>query len=440
MDTWDRVMIKRVRGCVPMCDIVMNRPEDIEFMRGSNTTATALKIGHGTNNNPLDMSPLEDNTTLTLICVMGRPITHLNFLRTSKTIRDVRFHSCHLENIDFLEGNTSIEHVELDNNAIYDLIPLAGNCTMKGLYLESNYIDSIEPLAGNNSLTHLRLIGNRIKDLSPIRDNRSIVSLGVDLNQIDNLTSLMGMNLVDLSIDGNTLIGDVSPLAGCLNLETLVIQGCNLRDISPLGKCPSLRRLIANNNLVGDLKVLDGNSSIRILELNQNCISHIDIDEGCVLEKLIVVNSRIESISPSLPRTLVDLNASRNLITDTSFLRFSTSIEKCLRNSNLITNVDFLQANTTITDLHVKNNPICSLPTTISESSKLSTLDITNTLITSALPLMRSTSLMYLYENFTTFDSPQFHIHNITCYNFMNRYNRHMTLKSLAYYHQNKNQ
>lgn len=244
----------------------------------------------------------------------------------------------------------------------------------------------------------------------------------------------MGMNLVDLSMDGNTSLDDVSPLAGCPNLETLMIQGCNLRDISPLGKCPSLRRLIANNNLVEDLKVLDGNSSIKILELRKNCISCVDVDEGCVLEKLIVVDNRIESISSSLPRTLVELNASYNLITDTSFLRFNTSIKVCWLNYNKIVDVDFLQTNTTITDLHVKNNPICSLPATISESSKLGILDITNTSIRSVLPLSSSTSLIHLYENFIpNFDDSGFRIHVITSNNNMNRNNRHMTLKSLAY-------
>lgn len=428
-------MIERVRKCDPTCStVILNYPEDIEFMRG-NTIAPALKVGNGTNGDPLDLSSLKDNTILTLISVMGRPITHFDFLRTSKTIVDVRFHSCHLENVDFIDDNESIEHLELDSNLIHDLAPLAGNTKMKGLYLESNHIESIEPLTGNSTLTHLRLIGNRITNLSPLRDNRSIISLGIDRNQIDNLTPLMGMNLVELSMDGNTSLTDLSPLVGCLKLEMLMIQKCNLRDISPLGKCPSLRRLLANDNLVEDLKVLDGNSTIKILELRQNRIGHIDIDEGCVLEKLSVVDNRIESISPLLPRTLTELNACNNLITDTSFLRFNTSIIKAILNSNRITNVDFLQTNTTIANLHICYNPICSLPPTISESSKLSLLDIRDTLITNILPLVKCTSLIYLYERFISFDSPQFRIHDITNYNTANRNNRYVTLKSLARNH-----
>ena len=64
-----------------------------------------------------------------------------------------------------------------------------------------------------------------------------------------------GLRLRIIHLD-DTLVDDLSPIAGCKNLERLLLDGTNVRDVSPLTGLTNLRRLSLSRTPVRNLSPL----------------------------------------------------------------------------------------------------------------------------------------------------------------------------------------
>jgi len=123
-----------------------------------------------------------------------------------------------------------LEQLRLSGNHLTNVGRLVGLTRLKVLHLARNQMTDVGNLAALVSLRELDLSGNS------------------DLMNIEPLGRLIRLRKVDLS---NTSVNNLSALATCEDLETLLVMGCKLaqtklfRDVSSLS---CLRHLWASNN------------------------------------------------------------------------------------------------------------------------------------------------------------------------------------------------
>ena len=135
-----------------------------------------------------------------------------------------------------LAGLRNLQTLRLSYNAISDLTPLAGARMPSLTTLEFNFnrISDLTPLAGFTSLRYLTAIENRITDLTPLKD-LSLENLFLSNNRITDLKPLENMNtLAYLTLTGNHMLTDVSPLKDVTGLQRLSIDATGVNDIKPL--------------------------------------------------------------------------------------------------------------------------------------------------------------------------------------------------------------
>ncbi|MEN6564554.1 MAG: hypothetical protein ABFD11_13615 [Christensenella sp.] len=118
----------------------------------------------------------------------------------------------------------------------------------------ADYYDNdvdISVLAGMTKMLNLQLKGIRVTDISAV----------------GNMPELL-----DFMVIGNSRLTDISPLANCKKLSSLIADGCGIIDVSPLENLTELTRLILTNNMISDVTPLKGLSKLSILTLAGNPI------------------------------------------------------------------------------------------------------------------------------------------------------------------------
>jgi len=91
-------------------------------------------------------------------------------------------------------------------------------------------------------LTVLSLSGTQVRDLSPLR-GMPLEKLDFGSTAVSDLRSLQGMPLRQLEFP-NTTVADLTPLRG-MPLQNLELDGCeSLRDLTPLADCRQLETLV----------------------------------------------------------------------------------------------------------------------------------------------------------------------------------------------------
>ena len=155
-----------------------------------------------------------------------------------------------------------------------------------------------------------------------------------------------------------TPVIDVSALAGCASLHTLILDDCKLYDASPLAGCSSLHTLDLSGTGVTDVSQLAGCSSLHTLALSRTSVTDVSQLAGLI--------------------QLYWLDLSRTLVTDVS------ALARCSRLSTL------LLYRTQVNDV-----------SDLARSNSLVHLDIEGTLVTDVSPLAGCISLRRIEFDYT---------------------------------------
>lgn len=127
-----------------------------------------------------------------------------------------------------IETNCTDELDFADRN-LSSLVEVMAECENPSLariiYVENNHLKSVEELEFFSSLQELYLSNNQIQNTNGFQEltNLSVLILSDNLcTDLQGLSSLQQLNFLDLS--GNRELSDISPLANCQNLNTLVLS------------------------------------------------------------------------------------------------------------------------------------------------------------------------------------------------------------------------
>ncbi|WP_336205180.1 NACHT N-terminal Helical domain 1-containing protein [Nonomuraea sp. LPB2021202275-12-8] len=188
---------------------------------------------------PADLSPLlahrESLRRLwlnpTVSTAALRTLRHLTGL-TSITLRQV-------EEIGFLSGLRGLVEVELgDASRLTDFTPLRDLTELRHLQLlEAAHLTGWDMLPPLDGLLTLHLSGAPV--VTSVRDivERAPRLLSLELQDYERLADLDALPRLDLTrlvLWGTRELEDISPLAGCVSLVSLDLDGTRVRDLRPL--------------------------------------------------------------------------------------------------------------------------------------------------------------------------------------------------------------
>lgn len=256
-----------------------------------------------------------------------------------------------------IENLTNLKKLDFYTNGDLNLKPLENLNKLQGLQIYSfEKIKDISPLSKLTNLEFLNLCGNDIEDIKPIKNLKKLKVLDLSANfHLQNIEDLRELsNLENLSLY-NTAIKNVNPLQKLSKLKVLDVGlNKNIEDVNGISKLDSLQYVNLETDKINDVKFLGGLKNLKSLNLGENNIS--DIRSLSTLENLQYLNLNNNNIK--------DINALGNL--------------QKLTNLNLSQNI-------MLEDINI-----------LGKMTNLEELSITNTYVTSILPIKNLKNLKRL--------------------------------------------
>ncbi len=129
--------------------------------------------------------------------------------------------------------------------------------------------------------------------------------------------------LTEIDILGCSDIGDLTPLAACINLQTLDCGFTAVSDLAPLATCTSLHTLDCMSTAVGSLAPLATCTSLHTLNCSFTAVSSMEPLVSCTsLHTLHCYGTAVSSLAPLASCTaLMKLVCNSSLSTDFEFMK-----------------------------------------------------------------------------------------------------------------------
>jgi hypothetical protein len=217
-------------------------------------------------------------------------------------------------------------------------------------------------------------------------------------------SDLRELTTIILPIGSHPVISDLTGLEYCVNLDTLHLEGHNIRDLSPLVGLTNLTMLWLqySENKISDLSPLAGLTNLTTLGFPSNEI--IDISPLASLANLTYVyldDNQISDVSPLATLTsLIELYLPDNQISDISPLAHLTNLTTLGLDGNQIKDISPLASLNNLTSLNLVGNQIKDI-SSLASLTNLTYLSLGGNQVTDISPLSSLTNLKWvsLYDN-----------------------------------------
>jgi len=239
-----------------------------------------------------------------------------------------------LASIDFPDASLKQCVDDNNNNYFYADEFLTLNCSYYG-------IDNLIGLSYFYNLNHLNIFGNLQSDLTLVSNLSQLTFLNAGYNQLTDISFLSSLvnlqtlylannsigdiealndltQLVDMDLNENNGIEDISSIAKMVKLEKLQLNRNRIRDVSPLAKLNQLKLLsLYSNNLVGIAELVDL-TNLEVLNLSSNNITDVSSLAGLkeVVELKLLnndINSGVDVLNTFDKLEIMYLNGNDNI-------------------------------------------------------------------------------------------------------------------------------
>ena len=235
-----------------------------------------------------------------------------------------------------------------------------------------------------NSLVHLTASATsfsemKVVDLHGLRHIESLASLNLSGHNISKITELIGMSLESLDLEGNQ-IRDISPLVNAKKLESLSLaQNPELKEIDSISSLTNLKYLSLSENRIEDISAISKLTALESLNLSRNRISNIaPLSNLTKLEVLDLSLNKVHDISAVAKLTLLkELNLASNQINDISPLKGLVDLTRLILDSNYIKVIQDLESLTDLKELSLADNEIQDV-SPLATMAGLEQLDLSN--------------------------------------------------------------
>ena len=270
----------------------------------------------------------------------------------------------------------------------------------------------IQDLTGLQFATNLRSLtfglwweqdkGNQISDISPIAGLINLHTLVLDRNSISDISPIRRLiNLERLNCIGNN-ISNLSPIAGLINLEHLDFSENNISDLSPVSGLINLDWLSFEDNNISDLSPIAGLINLEFLWIHENNISDLLPLAGLInLRRFSTWGNPISDLSPLAGLAkLAEVNICGADISDLTPLARLTDLKELYLVANEISDISPLAGLTGLTRLSLQNNDVLDI-SAIAGLTNLTWLNVGENDISEVTSLAGLTNLQWLavYDN-----------------------------------------
>ena len=215
---------------------------------------------------------------------------------------------------------------------------------------------------------------------------------------------------------------DLSPIAGLINLESIIFGSPNISDLSPLAGLINLKHFHMDDSKVSDLSPLAGLIKLEWIHFDPSNISDlspvtglINLERCCTwgsptsdlsplarlpkLERVVACGAGVSDLTPLAGlRNLKKLDLRGNEVSNISPLAGLTKLEWLDLSSNDISDISSLTGLTSLTWLNVRDNDI-SNAAPLTGLTNLTWLNVGDNDISNTAPLAKLTNLKWLAVN-----------------------------------------
>ena len=272
-------------------------------------------------------------------------------------LRDLAVRNAGVADLTGLEYAVSLVRLDARGNAIDDISPLARARDLEVLHLDRNLHDDrhytrpsiqfdrrdlrydgvcevarldLSALTDLPRLEVLTLSGNAVTGTESLATLYALRVLDLRSTSIrdDDIRPLEHLGLVALDV-GSNWIGDLSPIAGLLQLELLLADNAVVNDIWALHDLPGLKTLHLGRNFIRDVSALQWMTGLEWLNLGRNFIEDVSALTGLEgLRWLALAENAIGDISVLSSLTGLEwLDLSHTVPTDLSPLAGLTGLK-----------------------------------------------------------------------------------------------------------------
>lgn len=251
------------------------------------------------NCNVKDISVLGDLEKLETVSIQDCDVEDISALK-KKNLYNLGVEGTRIQSIPIL--SKSIENLYLENNQIDDISGLKDLKNLSLLVLNNNKLNNLEPLRHLKKLKTLEIQNNCIQSIEPISNLPELIALDLCGNPIEDFSCIKLPDLEELSLSGKvkgedldffsesedlkslTIVGtDLSnirkPIPALPLLETVNINGCQLKSLDIFIDLPNLEVLNVKDNKIDKITALNVIENLRYLYLEDNQITVDDLPE-----------------------------------------------------------------------------------------------------------------------------------------------------------------
>jgi Leucine-rich repeat (LRR) protein len=246
-------------------------------------------------------------------------------------------------------------------------------------------VTNIESLARLHRLRFLVL--QNIGDLGPLAGLSDVQTLYVSGTHVSDLTPLAGLSaLLTLDVSG-THVSGLAPLAGLSALQTLNVSGTHVSDLAPLARLSALQTLYVSGTHVSDLAPLARLSALQTLSVLDTQISDLAPLAGLsALQTLDVEGTQVSDLAPLAGiSALQALNVSATQVSDLAPLAGLSALQTLNVSRTQVSDLAPLAGLSALQDLNVSGTQISDLAPLAGLS--LRTLYVSRTQVSDLSPL-----------------------------------------------------
>ena len=221
-------------------------------------------------------------------------------------------------------------------------------------------VTSLNDLSYFPNLTDLWVLSQPIEDISPVAGCGELEFAALCYCRISDVSPLAGLtNLVELYLYDNRIV-DISPLSALVGLDSLGLGVNGIGDVSPLSGLSALTFLRVHNNRIRDFGPLSELKRLEDLTVSGNDLRDLSPFAGLNrLEWLAIDDNMVSDLSPLSGLTrLVSLDAADNNISDLSPLSGLKNLTTLDIRGNAVTDLSPLAGLDQLNELYVGDNPV----------------------------------------------------------------------------------
>jgi len=221
----------------------------------------------------------------------------------------------------------------------------------------------------------------------------------MDVGGNPSLEQLVAIASIDsLSLSGNRLLLDISPVEMLLGLKHIDISNTRISDLGPLRALPELQYLNVSHTFVDNIEYLRYSNELRELNISNSVVYDLEVLSELTQLRTLRVQSipavEFESIG-SLP-FLEKLDASSTALSGVGFLSSVPSLRSLKISGTNVTTLDGVQGLSNLQELIADETSIMDI-SQLSGLQSLETLSVNDTPISSLEPVSGLTSLKTIY-------------------------------------------